>query len=152
MRPCVPPLGRVQSRRGHREVPHCWLSIHRFDQLHAPVAADWAHGPRLPCGPLRWREDEVHSLSPGIWWRDLSQQDATLRELCLAHQVGQEAEVAEPVEAVRWDMEHQTAQEFHGLDRQGTQAVATLVILVAEGHQAILQGDETVIGEATQWV
>jgi hypothetical protein len=82
----------------------------------------------------------------------LSQQDATLRELCLAHQVGQEAEVAEPVEAVRWDMEHQTAQEFHGLDRQGTQAVATLVILVAEGHQAILQGDETVIGEATQWV
>jgi hypothetical protein len=44
-------------------------------------------------------------------------------------------------------MEHQTPQEFHGRERQGTQAVATLGILVAEGHLAILQGDETVIGD-----
>jgi len=47
-------------------------------------------------------------------------------------------EVAQPVEAVGWDVEHQTPQEFHGLERQGTQAVAPLVILVAKGHLAVL--------------
>jgi hypothetical protein len=51
------------------------------------------------------------------------------------------------MEAARWDMEHQPPQEFDGLKRRGPQAVAALVILVTEGHLAVLQGDEPVIGE-----
>src|SRR5437867_11935481 len=64
---------------------------------------------------------------------------------CLAHPVGQEAEVAQPMEAVRRDMQHQTPQEVYGLEREGTQAVATRVVLVAEGHLAALQGHEPVV-------
>jgi len=67
--PCLPPLWRVQSRRGHREVPHPWLSIHRCDALHASRLADWTRGPWLPCGPLGWLKVQVHSLSAGMGWR-----------------------------------------------------------------------------------
>ncbi len=77
----------------------------------------------------------------------MPQQRAALREFLLPHTVGQEAEVPQPVEAVRRDVEHQTPQEFHGLERQGAQAVAVLVVLVAEGHLAVLQGDEPVVGD-----
>jgi hypothetical protein len=44
-------------------------------------------------------------------------------------------------------MEHQTPQELHGLEREGTQAVATLVILVAKSHLAVLQRDEPGVGD-----
>ena len=53
----------------------------------------------------------------------------------------------QPVEPVRGDVQHQSPQEFHGLECQGAQAVAALVILVAEGHLAILQGHEPVVGD-----
>ena len=55
--------------------------------------------------------------------------------------------MAHPVEPVRGDVQHQTSQEFHGIKRQGAQAVAALVVLVAKGHLAILQGDEPVVGD-----
>ena len=48
---------------------------------------------------------------------------------------------------MRGDVQQQTPQELHGVQRQGAQAVATLVILVAEGHLAMLEGHETVIGD-----
>ena len=51
------------------------------------------------------------------------------------------------VEPVRRDVQHQAPQELHGLERQGAQAVAALVILVAEGHLAVLQGHEPVVGD-----
>ena len=77
----------------------------------------------------------------------MPQQRAALRELRLPHPVGQEAEVPHPVEPVRRDVQHQTPQEFHGVERQGAQAVAALIIFVAEGHLAVLQGDEPVVGD-----
>ena len=77
--------------------------------------------------------------------RGVPQEGAALRQLRLAYPVGQEAEVAQPVEAVRRDMQQQTPQEFDGIEREGTQAVATRVVLVAEGHLAVLQGHEPVV-------
>jgi hypothetical protein len=77
--------------------------------------------------------------------RGVPQEGAALRKLLLPHPVGQEAEVTQPVEAARRDVEHQTPQEFHGRERQGTQAAAALVGLVAEGHLAALQGDEPMV-------
>src|SRR5882672_1777571 len=79
-------------------------------------------------------------------WCGLPQEGAALRQLLLAYPVGQEAAVAQPVEAVGWDMQHQTPQEFHGIERQGAQAVTMRVVLVAEGHLAVLQGHETMVG------
>ena len=49
------------------------------------------------------------------------------------------------LETPRRDVQHQPPQEFHGLERQGTQAAAVLVVLVAEGHLAALQGDEPMV-------
>ena len=77
----------------------------------------------------------------------MPQQRAALREFLLAHPVGQEAEVPHPVEPVRRDVQHQPPQEFHGIERQGAQAMAALVVLVAEGHLAVLQGHEPVVGD-----
>jgi hypothetical protein len=42
-------------------------------------------------------------------------------------------------------MQHQTPQEFYGIECQGAQAVAMRVVLVAEGHLAVLQGHETMV-------
>jgi hypothetical protein len=86
-----------------------------------------------------------HFLSQGT--RGVPQEGTALREFRLAHPVGQEAEVAQPLEAVRWDVEHQPPQKFHGIERQGAQTVAPLIILVAERHLAVLQGHEPVIGD-----
>jgi len=68
-----------------------------------------------------------------------------LRELLLPHAVGQEAEVPQPMEAVRRDMQHEPPQECHGIKRQSAQAVAALVVLRAEGHLATLQGHEPMV-------
>jgi len=56
-------------------------------------------------------------LGQGV--RGVPQQRAALREFRLPHAVGQEAEMPYPLEAARWDMEHQPPQEFHGIERQG---------------------------------
>ena len=50
---------------------------------------------------------------------NVPQEGAALRELLLPHPVGQEAEVAQPVEAAGWDVQHQAPQECHSLERQG---------------------------------
>ena len=52
-----------------------------------------------------------------------------------------------PVEAARRDVQHQAPQEFHGIERQGAQAMAALIIFLAEGHLAVLQGDEPLVGD-----
>jgi hypothetical protein len=75
------------------------------------------------------------------------QQGTAVRELLLPHPVGQEAEVAHPLAAMRRDMQQQSSQEFHRLDRAGAQAVAALVVLIAEGHLAVLQRHQPVVGD-----
>src|SRR4029450_7577206 len=76
----------------------------------------------------------------GLGSGGVSQEGTALREFLLPSPVGQEAEVPQPVEATRRDVEHQTPQEFDGVQGQRAQAMATLVILVAEGHPAALWG------------
>ena len=77
----------------------------------------------------------------------MAEQRAALGQVCLAHAVGQEAKVAQPVAPRRWDVPHQPPQACHGLKRQGTQAMAVLGVLGAQGHLASLQGDEPVVGD-----
>jgi hypothetical protein len=144
--PCLPSLRRVQSRGGHREVPHPWLSIPRVEQLPASMVANWTHGPWLPRAPRGWRAVQVHSLSWGMASRGLPQEGPALRQLLRAHPVGQEATVAPPVKAVRRDVQPQTAQQLHRIACQGAPAVAVLVVLRAQGPLAVLQRQEPVVG------
>jgi len=107
-----------------------------------PVLTDWTQGAWLTRGHLTVHR---HFLDQGT--RGVPQEGAALRQLLLPHPVGQEAEVPQPLEAARRDMQHQPPQEFYGLERQGAQAVATSIILVTKGHLATLQGHEPVVGD-----
>ena len=48
---------------------------------------------------------------------------------------------------MRRHVEHQPPQELDGIERQGAQAVAVRIVFVAEGHLAVLQGHEPVVGD-----
>ena len=98
-----------------------------------PMLTDRTQGAWLTRGHLTVHR---HFLNQGT--RGVPQEGAALREFRLAHPVGQEAEVAQPLEAVRRDVEHQPPQELYDIERQGAQTVATLIILVAERHLAVL--------------
>jgi len=89
----------------------------------------------------------VHGRGWGTGVQRVAEPCAALCQVCLAHAVGQAAQVAPPVEPMRWDVQHEPPQACHGIQRQGTQAMAGLVVLVAQGHRAILQGDEPVVGD-----
>lgn len=68
------------------------------------MLADWTHIP----GFCPWDLERLEvrgGWGPG--WRRVPQPRAALRELCLAYLVGQEAEMAQPMEAVRRDVQHQ---------------------------------------------
>jgi len=107
------------------------------------MLADRTHSPWL----LGWHLGRfaVRGLVTNPGWGGVPQESATLCELLLPHAVGQEAEVPQPMEAVRWDMQHQTPPELHSIKRQGAQVVAARVILGAAGHLAVLQGHETMV-------
>ena len=85
--------------------------------MHAPLLADRTPGAWLPRGH-RGRLT-VYSGFLGMGLTDLPQQRATLREFLLAHTIRQKAEVPQPVKAVRRDVQHQTSQKLHRIERQG---------------------------------
>ena len=78
----------------------------------------------------------VHSLVMHLGWGSVPQQRAALREFLLPHAVGQEAEVPQPMEPMRRDVEHEPPQEFDGGQGQRAQAMTTLVIPYNPGHRA----------------
>jgi hypothetical protein len=77
----------------------------------------------------------------------MSQQRAALGKFLLPYPVRQEATVAHPVEPVWRHVEHQPPQELDGIQGQGAQAVAMGIVFVAEGHLAVFQGDEPMVGD-----
>ena len=98
-------LRGIAHRRWHGEVPRRRLSIHRLDQLHAPLLADRTHSPWFPRSPLRWLGGRSLLLDKRL--QGVPEQRAALGEFRLAHPVGQETKVAQPVEAVRRHVQHQ---------------------------------------------
>ena len=107
------------------------------------MLTDWTRGSWHTRWPLGHRA--VHGLYPSQGLRGVSQQRTALCEFFLAHPIRQKAEVPYPVEAVRRDVQHQTLQKLHRVQCLGAEAVATLIILVAKGHVAVLQGHEPVV-------
>ena len=80
------------------------------------MLTDRTLSPWLTRGCLGRLESSRRCLGQGV--RGVPQQGAALREFRLAHAVGQEAEVSQPVEAMRGHMQHQPPQEFHGIERE----------------------------------
>jgi hypothetical protein len=55
--------------------------------------------------------------------------------------------VADALEAPREDMQQEAPEKFDGVERHAALAIAVLVILPAEGHLAILTGEEPPLGD-----
>ncbi len=89
----------------------------------------------------------VYDIVTGTGSGGLAQEDAALRELVLSHAVGREAEVPNPLEAMRRNMKHEAPQKFYGVQRPGAQPAPSLVVFPPEGYLAVLKGDETVVGD-----
>src|SRR5262245_51359004 len=83
----------------------CWQTGHTAPGSVA-ATADWLAG-------------QAHGLYPDWGAQGLTEARAALDQFLLPHAVRQEAEVPDPLEAMRWDVQHQPAQEFHGLECQG---------------------------------
>jgi hypothetical protein len=143
--PGLAPLCRVTAGHGPRQVPHPLLSIQRLDQRHTPVRTNRTLGAWLP----RWHRGRLtvqrRFRSPRA--PDLPQQRAAWRAFLLAYALRQAADGPPPVEAAWRDVEHQTPQAVHGLERDGVQAGAARGVRRATGHQAVLQGQEAVVRE-----
>ncbi len=136
-------LRGVQSGHGACEVPHCRLTIQCLHELHIPVLTDWTPGAWLTHGHFGCRQVRALFLDTGLG--GMPQQRAAVGEFRLPHAVGQEAEVPHSVEPMWRHVEHQPPQELDGLQCQGAQAVAVRIVLIAEGHLAVLQGHEPVV-------
>ena len=144
--PCVGVLRRVVQRDRHGQVPGRPVRRQRLDELHVPLLTDRAHN---GChGRTHGLSIEAECLlAGGEAWLWLLQQRSALGELGLAYPVGQEAEMSDPLEAVRQDMQQEAAQEFHGVEGHRAEPVSALIVFPPEGHLAILQGYEPLVGD-----
>ena len=71
-----------------------------------------------------------------------------MREGVLFGAVGQKAEVADTHEAVGEHVEEKTADEFVSIKRQSLFSIPVFSVPVAEGDQAVLHVEDTVIGQS----
>jgi hypothetical protein len=60
-----------------------------------------------------------------------------LRELDLSYPVREKAEMPDALEPTRQNVEHEAAEAFHGVEGQGAEAVATLLVLRTKSHLAV---------------
>lgn len=90
-------------------------------------------------GVIRWRAD----LGCDV------QQVPHLRETGAAHRVGEQPVVTDPMEATRQHMEQEAAHEFASFEGHGLVAGASLctVVLPAERHAALIEGDQALVGD-----
>ena len=77
----------------------------------------------------------------------LGQQLSTKRESGRAMAVGEEAEVADAMEAGRQDVEEEPAHELVGLERHHLAAAFLPVILPEEADGVVGHGDEAAVGD-----
>src|SRR5438874_10756057 len=111
------------------------------DKVSAADRADVERSPEEPGVALAI----VGGFGSRLGFRQI-EQAADQRELGAAVRVGEEAEVADPAEAVRQDVQQETPDEL--ADRQGHH-LGTLrvpVVLPAEADLSVSQGDEPTVG------
>ena len=92
-----------------------------------------------------WRDAGRWDCFSGI----VNEEGADLGQGLGAHGVGEEAEMADTMEARGQDMEEEAADELIGAQAQGFVAFARLspIIVVLEGDAVFIAGDESAVGD-----
>jgi hypothetical protein len=72
---------------------------------------------------------------------------STLGEVLFLRAICEEAEVANPHEAIREDVEQETTDELIRLERHRTKPVFVFAIAVRESDPALMQGKDTIVGD-----
>jgi hypothetical protein len=77
------------------------------------------------------------------------EQAARSRDVVRARAAGEQTIVADAVEAVRQDMDQETADELAGSECHDLLAVATIgaIVLPAEGDAGAVEGDQPAVGD-----
>src|SRR5262249_24643798 len=121
-----------------------------FDQRHASLLTHRA--------PRAWFDRRLRGgggcsvligaqLARRFGYRWLTQQGAAVREPLVSLTVCHEAKVANLVQASGQDVEDEPAQEFHGIECLGSQSALPFVVFKAEGHLAVVERDQAVVGD-----
>jgi hypothetical protein len=97
-------------------------------------------------------EERVHVRDVGGLGVVEAEQDAAAHQIVLAPAAGEQAVVANLMEAGRQHMLQETAEEFgagqaHVLLRLGAVGVFAAVVAVAEGDAVVVNGDQAVVGD-----
>ena len=82
------------------------------------------------------------------------EQLARMGDVVGARAAGEQAVVADAVEAVRQDVDQESADELIGGECHDLLALATIgtIVLPSEGDAGAVAGDQPAVGEATRWV
>lgn len=109
------------------------------DHRRAAVPADEGRGPGCKAGVVRWRVEVGHDV----------QQLAYLGEIGAAHRIGEQPVVTDAMEPAGQHVKQETTHELVGRERHGLVARAPLlaVVLPAEGHAALIEGKQTLVGD-----
>ena len=75
------------------------------------------------------------------------EQPAAERELGGAMAVGEEAEVADAMEAVRQDVQQEAADELVGVERHHLGLAVVAIVLPAEADLAVVEADQPAVGD-----
>ena len=97
-------------------------------------------------------EERVHVRDVGGLGVVEAEQDAAAHQIVLAPAAGEQAVVANLMEAGRQHVLQETAEEFgagqaHALLRLGAVGVFAAVVAVAEGDAVVVNGDQAVVGD-----
>jgi hypothetical protein len=66
--------------------------------------------------------------------------------------VGEEAEVADAVEAIRQCVQQEAADELGRTQRHHAHRIAMAIIAPAEGDGVVIEADKAAVAMATRWV
>jgi hypothetical protein len=140
-------LGGVHPWQRHGQVPRRPVEWKRRYDPHVPLMADRADRSRL----VRSRRRLVRTASVAPRRHDgrrLVQECPALGQLRLPDAVSQEAKVPNPLEPARQDMQDKASQKLHRVQGHGAELMAVFRVFPAEGHLAVFQGDEPLVGDS----
>jgi len=111
-------------------------ALEGLDDEHAPAAAGTGR-------PWIWRLDRLNARD----WRWHRKQSPGAGDVGLAAGAGEQAVVADAMEALRQNVEQEAPDEFIGAERHHTITVSAVaaIILVAEGHAVFIERDQPAV-------
>lgn len=130
-----------------------WLASSRVGESHAPDDLCDLHPPLAAQGAARKVDtgEPMHQhrdrFGRSVFDRWMAEEGPTPSQRTATCAIGEQAEVTNPNEAARLDVQQKASQEFVGVERQDLQAIVVGVVLQAEPDAAVLMIDESIIGQ-----